>query len=258
MDDYLTKPLSKKALLETLDRWIDRRMSILMVDDVEDNRKLVENYLLKEGRFKAVFAKNGVEALTAFKNQTVSLILMDMEMPVMDGYTAVRIIRKLEGPPTTPIIAMTAHEGPEEIKKCMDMGCTDYIRKPMKESALLAVIHKYLDEETVTGGEAEQQGDIVVYVEPDLEDLIPGYLENRHRDVQEIGRFLLEDNLKEILRLGHSMKGSGGGYGFEGLTQIGGEIEDAARRGDKDIVSALKERLAGYLSRVKVVARGNT
>jgi two-component system sensor histidine kinase/response regulator len=258
MDDYLTKPINKKALLETLDSWIDRRMSILMVDDVEDNRKLVENYLLKEGRYKAVFAKNGVEAITAFKNRTVSLILMDMEMPVMDGYTAVRIIRKLEGFPPLPIIAMTAHEGPEEIKKCIDMGCTDYIRKPMKDSALLAVIHKYLDEETVTDGDAEQQGDIVVYVDPDLADLIPGYLENRHRDVQEIGRFLLEDDLQEILRLGHSMKGSGGGYGFEGITQIGREIEEAARRGDKDVVSKLKERLAGYLSRVKVVSRGNT
>ncbi|MFI5295895.1 MAG: response regulator [Thermodesulfovibrionales bacterium] len=258
MDDYLTKPLNKKALLETLDSWIDRRMSILMVDDVEDNRKLVEKYLLKEGRFKAVFAKNGVEAITAFKNQTVSLILMDMEMPVMDGYTAVRIIRKLEGFPTMPIIAMTAHEGPEEIKKCIDMGCTDYIQKPMKDSALLAVIHKYLDEETVTGGDAEQQGDIVVYVDPDLADLITGYLENRHRDIQEIGRLLIEGNLQEILRLGHSMKGSGGGYGFDGVTLIGGEIEEAARTGDKDAVSALKERLAGYLSRVKVMSRGNT
>jgi signal transduction histidine kinase/DNA-binding response OmpR family regulator len=257
MDDYLTKPINKKALLETLDRWIDRRMAILMVDDVEDNRKLVENYLLKEGRYKAVFAKNGVEAIAAFKNQTVSLILMDMEMPVMDGYTAVRIIRKLEGFPPLPIIAMTSHEGPEEIKKCKDMGCTDYIQKPMKDTELLAVIHKYLDEETVTGGAAEQQGDIVVYVDPDLADLIPGYLENRRRDVQEIGRFLFEDDLQEILRLGHSMKGSGGGYGFEGITMIGGEIEEAARRGDKDIVLALKERLAGYLSRVKVLSRGN-
>ena len=258
MDDYLTKPLNKKALLETLDGWIDRRATIMVVDDVEDNRKLVEEYLSKEDRYKAVFAKNGVEAITVFKNQTVSLILMDMEMPVMDGYTAVRIIRKLEGLPTMPIIAMTAHERPEEIKKCIDMGCTDYIRKPMKDSALLDVIHKYLDEETVTGGDAEQQEDIVVYVDPDLADLIPGYLENRHRDVKEMGRFLLEGNLQEILRLGHSMKGSGGGYGFEGITLIGGEIEEAARREDKDAVLALKERLAGYLSRVKVVPKGNT
>ena len=258
MDDYLTKPINKKAFLETLDRWIDRRMSILMVDDVEENRKLVEKYLTKEGRYKVILAKNGVEAITAFKNQTVSLILMDMEMPVMDGYTAVRIIRKLEEFSAVPIIAMTAHEGPEEIKKCIDMGCTGYIQKPMKDSTLLTVIHKYLDEETVTVGDAEQQGDIVVYVDPDLADLIPGYLENRYRDVQEIGRSLLEDDFQEILRLGHSMKGSGGGYGFEGITLIGGEIEEAARRGDKDVVSKLKERLAGYLSRVKVVPSSNT
>ncbi|MBI5100987.1 MAG: response regulator [Nitrospirae bacterium] len=258
MDDYLTKPLNKKSLLETLDRWIDRRMSILMVDDVEDNRNLVEKYLSKEVRFKTVFAKNGVEAITAFKNQAVSLILMDMEMPIMDGYTAVRIIRKLEGSSGTPIIAMTAHEGPEEIKKCMDMGCTDYIQKPMKDSELLALIHKYLDEDTLPGREAERQGDIVVYVDPDLADLIPGYLENRHRDIQEIERLLTEGDLQEILRLGHSMKGSGGGYGFDGITLIGEEMEEAARRGDKDALSALQKRLTEYLSRVRVVPRGNT
>jgi len=78
MDDYLTKPINKKALLETLDSWIIRPISILMVDDLEDSRKLVERYLSKEGRYKAVFAKNGLEALTAFKKQTFSLILMDM------------------------------------------------------------------------------------------------------------------------------------------------------------------------------------
>jgi signal transduction histidine kinase/CheY-like chemotaxis protein len=258
MDDYATKPINKKELLEALDRWIDRRLTILVVDDVEDNRKLLEKYLSKEGRYRAVFAKNGVEAITAFKNQAVSLILMDIEMPVMDGYTALRIIRKLERFPTIPIIAMTAHEGPEEIRRLMEAGCTDYIRKPMEESEFLVVIHKYLDRKTGTDVDTEQQGDIVVYPDPDLADLIPGYLENRQQDVKKIEELLIEDNLQEIRRLGHSMKGSGGGYGFDGITLIGGEMEAAAIKGNKDLVSELNKRLAGYLTRVKVVFGSNT
>ena len=258
MDDYATKPINKKELLEALDRWIDRRLTVLVVDDVEDNRKLLEKYLSKEGRYKAVFAKNGVEAIAAFKNQSVSLILMDIEMPVMDGYTALRIIRKLERFPTMPIIAMTAHEGPEEIRRLMEAGCTDYIRKPMEESELLVVIHKYLENKTEPDTDTEQQGDIVVYPDPDLADLIPGYLENRKQDVKKIEKLLIQDDLQEIRRLGHSMKGSGGGYGFDGITLIGGEIEEAAIKGDKGLVSELNKRLAGYLLRVKVVFGSNS
>ena len=253
MDDYLSKPVNKGALLEALDRWIDRRPSVLIVDDVEDNRKLVEKYLSKGGCYRAVLAKNGIEAIAAYRNQALSLILMDVEMPVMDGYAAVRIIREFEEVPTLPIIAMTSHEGPEEIRRCTRAGFTAYIRKPMKENELLAAVGKYLGKGTVTGNNAARQEDVVVCSDPDLAGLIPEYLENRRRDVREIGRFLREGNFHEIQNIGHKMKGSGGGYGFDGITQMGGEIEEAAGKGEKETVSGLMKRLNEYLSQVKVV-----
>ncbi|HXG31311.1 MAG TPA: Hpt domain-containing protein [Thermodesulfobacteriota bacterium] len=96
---------------------------------------------------------------------------------------------------------------------------------------------------------------VVVYVDSELEDLIPIFLENRHKDVEEIRRLLKEGNLGEIRRLGHSMKGSGGGYGFDEISEIGRNIEEAAKSGDAERIERLNNQLAEYLSVVEVVVR---
>jgi len=93
----------------------------------------------------------------------------------------------------------------------------------------------------------------VVYVDSDLEDLVPGFLENRQRDVETIRALLQEGNLTEIQRLGHSMKGAGGGYGFDEITEIGKQLEEAAKAGETETVNRLTEQLKSYLSSVKVV-----
>ncbi len=95
--------------------------------------------------------------------------------------------------------------------------------------------------------------EIVVYIDSDLEDLTPGFLENRQNDTVVIGRLLQADDLAEIQRLGHSMKGSGGGYGFDEITDIGMKIEDAAKGSDRDEILRQNERLSRYLQNVKVV-----
>jgi HPt (histidine-containing phosphotransfer) domain-containing protein len=100
------------------------------------------------------------------------------------------------------------------------------------------------------------ENDVVVYVDSDLEDLIPMFLENRHKDVDEIRRLLREGVLEEIRRLGHSMKGSGGGYGFDEISEIGRDMEEAAKSGDTEKIEKLNSRLAEYLSVVEVVVRG--
>ncbi|MFQ5771489.1 MAG: Hpt domain-containing protein [bacterium] len=95
--------------------------------------------------------------------------------------------------------------------------------------------------------------EIVVYVDADLEDLTPEFLENRQKDIVEITRLVEVADFTEIQRLGHSMKGSGGGYGFEEISEIGKDLEEAAKRSDRDSVIKLNNRLAKYLSAVKVV-----
>ena len=94
---------------------------------------------------------------------------------------------------------------------------------------------------------------IIVYVDADLEELVPEFIENRYEDIEKINECLDSNEIDEIQRLGHSMKGSGGGYGFHEITDLGGELEQAAVRGDKDKIDELNKKLAQYLKVVKVV-----
>lgn len=93
---------------------------------------------------------------------------------------------------------------------------------------------------------------IVVYVDVDLEDLIPGFLENRNEDVKSIQKLLQESNFLDVQRIGHSMKGSGGGYGFDKISEIGKGIEEFAKLKNKDGIFNLVDELSHYLSVVKI------
>lgn len=95
----------------------------------------------------------------------------------------------------------------------------------------------------------------VVYVDEELADLIPEFLENRRRDVEQITRLVQADNYEELTRLGHTMKGVGGGYGFIAISEIGQGIEEAGMRGDREAITTLCERLAAYLAAVTVQVR---
>jgi HPt (histidine-containing phosphotransfer) domain-containing protein len=94
---------------------------------------------------------------------------------------------------------------------------------------------------------------IVVKVDPDLKELIPGFLENRRKDVASLRDALARRDCAPIQSTGHSLKGVGGGYGFAELSTIGAEIEIAAKAGNLDALPGLIERMAAYLDRVEVV-----
>ena len=96
-------------------------------------------------------------------------------------------------------------------------------------------------------------GKITTHVDSDLEDLIPDYLENRQEDVRAIGRYLERGDYETIRILGHSMKGSGGGYGFDAITDAGRGIEEAAKAGDSEVIRKYVDDLASYLNQVQVV-----
>lgn len=100
--------------------------------------------------------------------------------------------------------------------------------------------------------ESDNKEKIVVQIEEDLEELIPGFLENRFEDVQSISESLEKLDLDNIRILGHSMKGSGGGYGFDRITEIGRTIEDAAIEKNMKIIKESNEELKDYLDRVEV------
>lgn len=120
-------------------------ISILIVDDNSDNRVVLTAYFRRtEHRIET--AVNGLEALEKIKGGTYDLVLLDMEMPVMDGYTAVRLLREWEqetGRPPLPVIALTANALKEDRLKSLDSGCTDHLTKPIKKEKLFEFIRQY-------------------------------------------------------------------------------------------------------------------
>ena len=98
-----------------------------------------------------------------------------------------------------------------------------------------------------------QDKKVIVTVDSDLEDLIPGYFENRQKDIRSIRKALENDDYETIRILGHSMKGSGGGYGFDAITDIGRSLEEEANAGNADGIIKYTDELFSYLERVEVV-----
>ncbi len=94
---------------------------------------------------------------------------------------------------------------------------------------------------------------IIIHADIDLEDLIPGFLENRCKDIVEIERLIAAGDYETIQRLGHSMKGCGGGYGFDEITDIGMQIEQAAKEKNTAKIRTQLEILSRYLDGVEVV-----
>jgi len=100
---------------------------------------------------------------------------------------------------------------------------------------------------------AKQEDKIVVHVDADLQELIPGYLANRHGDIHAMQEALAQGDYETIRIVGHSMKGSGGGYGFDTITDIGSALEQAARDRKPDEIRRWVGELRTYLERVQVV-----
>jgi HPt (histidine-containing phosphotransfer) domain-containing protein len=94
---------------------------------------------------------------------------------------------------------------------------------------------------------------ILIKVDADLADLIPGFLDNRHRDVARLESLVAQGDFAEIQRIGHSMKGVGGGYGFDEISVIGADVEKAAVRGDAVVIEEACARLRDYLARIEIV-----
>jgi signal transduction histidine kinase/CheY-like chemotaxis protein len=116
-------------------------LRILVAEDNQMNQQLIR-HLMKQWQIDYVLAQNGREAIDILQKEEVSLVLMDIQMPEMDGYTATQIIRN-ELQKQVPVIAMTAHAMPGEKERCLSYGMNDYISKPVKEGELYSILKQY-------------------------------------------------------------------------------------------------------------------
>lgn len=103
-------------------------------------------------------------------------------------------------------------------------------------------------------GSNEKQGEkIIVHVDAELEDLIPGFLENRRKDIETLQKAMAKGDYETIQKLGHTMKGAGGGYGFDAITDIGRSLEQAAKEKNAEEIRKQVGELLHYLEHVEVV-----
>ena len=118
---------------------------ILVVEDQEDNRQIIRD-MLAQTDYEISEAENGEEALVEIAKQRPDLILMDIQLPIMDGYTATRRIKADPALRSIPIIAVTSYALSGEDKKAREAGCDDYIPKPYSPRELLAKVRQYLSD----------------------------------------------------------------------------------------------------------------
>lgn len=162
--NYLVKPVKRRELLKAISSAVDSLRGaqpeasipevpgeltshrILLAEDSKDNRFLVQSYL-KKTAYQLDIAENGEIAVEKFISNGYDLVFMDMQMPVMDGYTATRSIREWEIDQhldPIPIVALTAHALKEDTQKSLDAGCTAHITKPIKKIRLLETIWEHI------------------------------------------------------------------------------------------------------------------
>ena len=121
-------------------------VKILVVDDEEFNWLLMKNYL-DDTQAIVSWARVGQEAVDLIDaGEKYDMILMDMSMPVLDGYDTTRLIRKVDS--KVPVIAQTAFAMDDEKAKCIEAGCDDYLSKPICMSELLKTVRKYVKDES--------------------------------------------------------------------------------------------------------------
>lgn len=220
---------------------------ILLVEDGPDNQKLISMYLRKAGAAVKI-AENGRIALTMIEQEEFDVVLMDMQMPELDGYAATRELRRRGS--KLPIIALTAHAMADDRNKCLAAGCTDYLTKPIEKTTLLDTLTTYLPESvlpaptplggskgTANRGPGSQAGTAAgplrsVYADdPDMHEIIVEFVASLPDRVATIQERLASNNLPELQRVVHQIKGAGGGFGFNPLTAAASAVETDLKQG---------------------------
>ena len=141
MIEGLTESALPQTITPSLSADVPLRGRILLAEDGRDNQRLLTTHLRAAGAVVEI-AENGQIAVDLAMAQPFDLILMDMQMPVMDGYTATAELRRREF--TLPIVAITAHAMAEDRQKCLASGCSDYLTKPISREILLRKVSEYL------------------------------------------------------------------------------------------------------------------
>ena len=213
---------------------------------------------LEDTPYRVEIAENGAIACEKFIAGHYDLVLMDRQMPVMDGLTATRTIRAWEQAndrPPTPIIALTASALKGDREMCLAAGCTAFLTKPIKQEVLLqAIKERSIVAPPSSKEESSRMDTILVRANPKFADLIPVFLQNCRQNVIAMLDALDRGDFETVEILGHGMRGAGGSYGFQAITDIGAALEQAAESADTDASRKWVGELSRYLDRVEIIS----
>jgi CheY-like chemotaxis protein/HPt (histidine-containing phosphotransfer) domain-containing protein len=228
---------------------VDRIANLLLVEDNPDNQKLSVRLLAKHG-YSCDVASNGLEALKSMAIRNYSMVLMDCQMPWMDGFQATAIIREREkNLRHTPVVAMTAHALAGDKEKCLAAGMDDYLPKPINEGDLIRTIERWvMSADRIAPDAAISIGDLA---EVRVDDLLPDYLAHRREDIFALHRALEAGDLEGVAVIGHEIKGSGSLFGFPQITEIGRKIQKSIHDRDVSGVRLQITNLENYMLNLK-------
>lgn len=241
-------PLVTRHLLNEQTR---QGVQLLLVEDNPTNQKLAVTLLHKAG-FSVDVAENGLLGIKALQAKKYNLVLMDVQMPEMDGLEATRKIREMEGTAHhTPIIAMTAHAMKGDRDMCLEAGMDDYVTKPLEPKEIFATLDNWLKSGTpieslpVEKPIKEPQPEIG-QASIDLAKALPRFGDDRDFFLEMLEEFiqalperciklreaLASGSAENISRQAHNLKGAASNFNAEPLTALAKELEQNARGGD--------------------------
>ncbi|MDX9754288.1 MAG: response regulator [bacterium] len=292
---YLTKPVKQSELLESILAVVashlkanpadksplvtryslhesQHRLSILLAEDNLINQVLATKMLERMGHWVRV-ANDGQEAVAAFEQEPFDLVLMDIQMPGMDGYTATAKIRQLQKDKPVPIVAMTAHAMKGDREKCLQAGMDDYISKPVKLDALAQVIEKITHLSHTTGSQSdcsERESEMGLdsrFEMIDMEamlDRVDGdkeiiqeiakiYIEEAPSMLEKVREAVAQQDPKALEHHAHTLKGVVSNFAAETARRLSLELEEMGRKCDLQTAPAVLAALEDALEKLNPV-----
>ncbi len=227
-------------------------LKILLAEDNFDNQELIKITLSRAGA-KVAIAENGRIAVEKALNESFDVILMDLNMPDMDGYEATRLLRSRGY--DRPILALTANVMSDDRERCLAAGCNDHLGKPIDNMQMLRTIAwhagKVIPESADFSPNIKKippgnENEIIsLYADdPDIMPILGGYVNRLAAQVDEMRTALGNAQFADLHRLAHKLKGSGGNYGFPMLSHAAKKLEDAAKIQDLESAGKTLHNLA--------------
>jgi signal transduction histidine kinase/CheY-like chemotaxis protein/HPt (histidine-containing phosphotransfer) domain-containing protein len=225
-------------------------LRILVADDSEDNRSVMRAYL-QHSPYVLDFVEDGASALEKLQTGRYDLALMDVQMPRMDGYAAVRAFREYERAQNLqplPVLALTADAFKDAVEKSLAAGFTMHLAKPIRKSTLLDAIarHGQAHPEAAPGTKLD------VVVDEELSAIVPKFISNVRQNPSAIAAALARGDFGTIRSLGHNMKGTGSSFGLPQISEIGDQLERAAKEQNADSVRTVTVQLVEFLDSVDI------